>query len=76
MGRQVRRLRSSEVNSGYSGVPPVLTPIFSNANNYWSSEENDSNNAYNVNFNSDGSYNNTNNNNKTNNNYYRCVKSM
>jgi len=40
------------------------------SNNYWSATENNSNNAYNVNFNNG----NTNNNNKTNNNYVRCVR--
>ena len=40
------------------------------ANNYWSATENNSTNAYNVNFNNG----NTNNNNKTNANYVRCVR--
>jgi len=40
------------------------------SNNYWSSTENSSTNAYNLNFNN-GS---VNNNNKTNSNYIRCVK--
>lgn len=40
-------------------------------NNYWSSTENNSNNAWNLNFNN-GSWNN---NNKNNNNYVRCVRS-
>jgi retron-type reverse transcriptase len=40
-------------------------------NNYWSSTENNNNNAWNLNF-SNGSWNN---NNKNNNNYVRCVRS-
>ena len=40
------------------------------ANNYWSSTENDSNNAWNVNFNNG----NVNNNDKSNNRYVRCVR--
>jgi hypothetical protein len=40
------------------------------ADNYWSSTENDSNNAWNVNFNNG----NVNNNNKDNSNRVRCVR--
>jgi hypothetical protein len=43
------------------------------SNNYWSEDENNSNNAYNVNLNN-GNVNN--NNNKNNNNYVRCVRKM
>lgn len=50
----------------------VITLSFFVASNYWSSTENNANNAWRQNF-SDG---NQNNNNKTNSNYVRCVRSL